>query len=493
MPIHGFWGLQVEPGNQYIQKVTVPFNITMAALEEMITSRSRSSLTVAVNNVKYSLCALTPHRLEQQFMNLTFGEGEVVTFSVKGPNAIHLTGNYVFDNVDDYKDHLTEVTTKPATNHLIKANKNRMGEDSDDYHIDEGNASFAEYDEEEDFYQQYSHVDKDSDGKDSDGKDSDDDSILDHIRYDLKRSADANIHGKPKKQKDRRQTKPSPDISDNSADIQNLMDAINQQSHKIESALQNPPPALSTRPQKEQPIRQPVSSTHSPLKSTITPGRRKSAETIADMVTKSKSKPNESIRKHQLKDGQKRLEEQQQRMRMDGKKRVGTEKISNDMKKHNDTKQSHGNSSISTAMPSPISPSSSSSTSSHAHFLSTDPIEEEDTTLKTKRFPNGMVVEDKKIGSGRAAKSGDRVGIRYLGKLSGGQIFTRHFTEPPFEFTIGEGKVIRGWELGVFGMKIGGERRLTVPPALAYQEHDVPPDVPENATLTFDIKLMTLS
>jgi FKBP-type peptidyl-prolyl cis-trans isomerase len=104
-----------------------------------------------------------------------------------------------------------------------------------------------------------------------------------------------------------------------------------------------------------------------------------------------------------------------------------------------------------------------------------------------------LVKEDIKVGKGPAAKKGDHVVVHYTGTLTDGTKFDSsrdHGT--PFDFTLGQGGVIQGWDQGVPGMKVGGRRKLTIPGALAYGPHGSPPKIPPNATLIFDIELIAI-
>ncbi|AXA52200.1 peptidyl-prolyl cis-trans isomerase [Malassezia restricta] len=109
---------------------------------------------------------------------------------------------------------------------------------------------------------------------------------------------------------------------------------------------------------------------------------------------------------------------------------------------------------------------------------------------KTK-LPSGLIVEDKKAGSGPAAKPGNRVSMRYVGKLQNGSTFDSNTKGRPFSFRLGKGEVIKGWDEGVKGMQVGGERRLTCPPHLAYGKAKLP-GLPPNSTLIFDVKLLEI-
>lgn len=103
-----------------------------------------------------------------------------------------------------------------------------------------------------------------------------------------------------------------------------------------------------------------------------------------------------------------------------------------------------------------------------------------------------LVIEDIKVGTGDEVKAGDSVSVHYVGKLQTGEEFDSSKKRGvPFEFTVGEGRVIAGWEQGIVGMKVGGERILVIPPELAYGERAIGP-IPPNSTLVFSIELLSI-
>jgi len=104
---------------------------------------------------------------------------------------------------------------------------------------------------------------------------------------------------------------------------------------------------------------------------------------------------------------------------------------------------------------------------------------------------SGVKIDDKKLGSGPACKKGNKVGMRYIGKLEDGKIFDSNKKGKPFSFKLGSGEVIKGWDIGVAGMSVGGERRLTIPAHLAYGSKALP-GIPANSTLIFDVKLLEI-
>src|SRR5207245_10640243 len=97
------------------------------------------------------------------------------------------------------------------------------------------------------------------------------------------------------------------------------------------------------------------------------------------------------------------------------------------------------------------------------------------------------------VGKGAEAKTGDSVSVHYVGTLTDGKEFdSSRKRNQPFVFTLGQGRVIKGWDQGVVGMKVGGKRRLVIPPALGYGERGMPPVIPGNSTLNFEIELLEI-
>lgn len=104
-----------------------------------------------------------------------------------------------------------------------------------------------------------------------------------------------------------------------------------------------------------------------------------------------------------------------------------------------------------------------------------------------------LVKEDVKVGKGTPAKKGDRVSVHYTGRLLDGTKFDSSLDRnQPFEFELGAGRVIKGWDEGVVGMKPGGKRKLTIPSDMAYGKRGSPPKIPPDAPLVFDIELLAI-
>jgi FKBP-type peptidyl-prolyl cis-trans isomerase len=132
------------------------------------------------------------------------------------------------------------------------------------------------------------------------------------------------------------------------------------------------------------------------------------------------------------------------------------------------------------------------------------------TTHKTATVPNtkyptkvtgpgvttasGLQYWDIKVGTGEVAQDGDHVKVHYTGWLTSGKKFDSSVdAHQPFELNLGKGEVIKGWDEGIAGMKVGGKRQLRIPPDLAYGEKGYPGVIPPNATLIFDVQLLAVT
>ncbi|MDQ6790954.1 MAG: FKBP-type peptidyl-prolyl cis-trans isomerase [Candidatus Dormibacteraeota bacterium] len=109
-------------------------------------------------------------------------------------------------------------------------------------------------------------------------------------------------------------------------------------------------------------------------------------------------------------------------------------------------------------------------------------------------FPDGLQFIDLKVGTGPAAAPGDTVRVHYTGWLANGNKFdSSRDRGQPFDVTLGQGQVIPGWDEGIPGMKVGGRRKLIIPPALAYGDQGQPPTIPAKATLYFTVELVAIT
>ncbi len=122
-----------------------------------------------------------------------------------------------------------------------------------------------------------------------------------------------------------------------------------------------------------------------------------------------------------------------------------------------------------------------------------DFVPAEAAAVVVPKGPATLQSEDVVVGKGREVKSGDNIGVLYTGTLLDGKKFdsSADHGNKPFEFQVGFGRVIKGWDQGVIGMKVGGKRKLTIPASLAYAEKEQP-GIPANSPLKFDIELLSI-
>jgi len=115
------------------------------------------------------------------------------------------------------------------------------------------------------------------------------------------------------------------------------------------------------------------------------------------------------------------------------------------------------------------------------------------TTNNQQINMNDLQMTIVKEGSGEQAKPGDQVSVHYIGTLTDGTKFDSSLDRgAPFSFVLGAGQVIKGWDLGIAGMKVGEQRRLTIPPEFAYGEQGVPGVIPPNSVLIFDVEMIKI-
>tara|TARA_Y100001968_G_C19451898_1_gene769271 strand:- start:6914 stop:7513 length:600 start_codon:yes stop_codon:yes gene_type:complete len=105
---------------------------------------------------------------------------------------------------------------------------------------------------------------------------------------------------------------------------------------------------------------------------------------------------------------------------------------------------------------------------------------------------SGLKFLDINLGNGAEATSGQNVSVNYRGTLENGKEFDSSYGRSPFNFPLGAGQVIKGWDEGVAGMKVGGKRKLIIPPELGYGQRGIGP-IPPNSTLIFEVELLEIS
>lgn len=111
----------------------------------------------------------------------------------------------------------------------------------------------------------------------------------------------------------------------------------------------------------------------------------------------------------------------------------------------------------------------------------------------TKMTASGLSITDLLVGKGAQASPGQKVSVNYRGTLENGKEFDSSYGRSPFSFALGAGQVIKGWDEGVAGMKVGGKRKLVIPPELGYGSRGAGGVIPPNATLVFEVELLEVN
>jgi FKBP-type peptidyl-prolyl cis-trans isomerase len=146
---------------------------------------------------------------------------------------------------------------------------------------------------------------------------------------------------------------------------------------------------------------------------------------------------------------------------------------------------------LATASPS-VSESPSETVSPEVSATVMPSVSTSPSNYKIIKMDNGLQIQDIVVGKGPAAKSGDMVSVNYSGTFTDGKKFDSSYDRGvPFSFKLGAGQVIQGWDLGVVGMKVGGKRKLVIPPTLGYGPNDYGP-IPGNSTLIFEVELVKI-
>jgi len=144
------------------------------------------------------------------------------------------------------------------------------------------------------------------------------------------------------------------------------------------------------------------------------------------------------------------------------------------------------NPSLFTMAPSDTSSSSGDTTSIASAADLGGPID----AAKEITTASGLRITELQRGEGAEAVAGEMVSVHYRGTLTSGREFDSSYGRGPFQFPLGAGRVIKGWDEGVAGMRVGGKRRLVIPPDLAYGERGAGGVIPANATLIFEVELL---
>ncbi|KAH9524759.1 hypothetical protein Btru_027741 [Bulinus truncatus] len=440
-----FWGVTIDAGKRYSQVAEQGFHVSMAALEVSSTKPGENvQVMLHQESTEYLLCTLH-NNLLQQPMDLNFATGEEVSFSLNGSGVVHLTGYLIFDDelpsMEEYSDEDDEeapslVDSRDAQ--IIAGLKRKAQEPLKkskkikllDEIDDSDDDDDEDYSEEEEGFSD----DDDDDDQDIDDFDSDEDDF------------------------------------DEDSDFGDEMDDEEETPAKInnKAATKSPKAASTPGAQKDknkkqvgkQEVKTPKQEVKTPKQEVKTP----------------KQQGSEKLNGKEKKQGTPTQKAPETPVTPAGDGESAKKKKKKKKKKNKDGDSSVNDSSVST----PGTPAAPTKTDSSG-------------TPKKRVVSGGTIVEDVKVGHGPEAKPGKMVSVYYVGTLSKSNKRFDSCTEgKPFRFRLNQGEVIKGWDVGLTGMKVGGKRKITVPPSQGYGNNKQGP-IPPNSTLVFEVELKAVS
>ncbi|CAN1180544.1 Peptidyl-prolyl cis-trans isomerase FKBP53 [Linum perenne] len=444
----GFWGVEVKPGKPHAYQsddVQGTLYITQATLG-LGSSKERSILQCSrEHDSPIFLCSLLPGKTESCSLLLEFKD-ELVAFSVVGKRSIHLSGYFVADEGDYLDDEYLSDSGEDIAD--TESGESSVFDSDDD-----------EDDEEEDDLNMLSSYAASKSGV-----------VIEELTED-----DKPAKGKKSKNK-------------------------NDQKKQIVVKSSPPPPAVS---ESEDEDGFPVSTTEEVKDSKKNKRKLKATEPDSQPEKKKKLKqkgkkeavavmeedhekesPENEIQPTDAQPGSPEINETEQ---METEADAGSEPPKKSKKKKNKNKKATTDADVDgtvATVPGTGNDAKSSLVSN-----------EKSKPSKVRTFSNGLVIEELAMGKpdGKRASPGNQVSVHYIGKLQkGGNVFDSNVGKDPFKFRLGVGQVIKGWDVGVSGMRVGDKRRITIPPAMGYGEQGAGSKIPPNSWLVFDVELVNV-
>ncbi|XP_038877990.1 peptidyl-prolyl cis-trans isomerase FKBP53 [Benincasa hispida] len=504
----GFWGIEVKPGKPYpyhSDNVTGKLRITQATLGPG-SSKERSIIQCSVGDKSpIFLCSLIPNKIESCPLNLEFEEDDLIAFSVIGPQSVHLSGYFVANEGhairDDYEsdsfgEDIAETDTEDSSEY-------DTGDEYDDEFID---------DDDDDYPGMYptSPVPKsgvvieeivdDEKSNDANGqakkvkknKSSDSEGIRNsQCQIVLKRNV-----GNAVSESEDEDGFPIPTKSKSKANIQKLGPEQEQKGPSTESVEEtkekdgNDASSLKRKVENDEQVDHMERKKKKKQKKKVTDEKAQKTGNDGNMGSEKPQVEVDSAVVNSISDGDekdKKLSEQRDASThmdvVDGENHKEDEQKKKKKKKGKKSKETEAGSKSDELTKTAGDQSKSA--------LGSKVKENESKPSRVRTFDNGLVIEDVAMGKpdGKRASPGNQVSVHYIGKLKNGKIFDSNVGRAPFKFRLGVGQVIKGWDVGVNGMRIGDKRRLTIPPSMGYGDKKVG-KIPQNSWLTFDVELV---
>ncbi|KAL9412116.1 hypothetical protein AB3S75_045688 [Citrus x aurantiifolia] len=485
----GFWGIEVKPGKAHpyhSDNVPGKLHVTQATLG-LGSSTEKSILQCSVGDRSpIFLCSLLPNKNESCPLKLEFDEDDVVVFSVKGPQSIHLAGYFEAESGDHLRD---EYDSDSYGEDIAETETDESsGFDTEDEYGDD----FIDDDDNEEFYSSVPNSGV----------------VIEEIEDD--KPMNGNDQPKRLKKKDVSSESERQIVVKNATGVPEL-----------ESEDEDGFPISTSHKSKVTSREAQVMADEENGEKTSEDSEKKKASSDQDTGKKRKVKSTgqdeQQERKKKKKKKQKEKGEDEQVYKgitddetnavLDGEnkhdlksKNVNQMDLDNkaddapgdnlsEKKKRKRKKKKAQENEGNTRTDQTISAVKEKKEPASA----TEQVQSEAKSSQVRTFPNGLVIKEVAMGKpdGKRASPGKQVSVRYIGKLKkNGKIFDSNVGRAPFKFRLGVGEVIKGWDVGVNGMRVGDKRRLTIPPSMGYGAEGAGGKIPPNSWLVFDVELI---
>lgn len=531
-----FWGVEIRPGKPYIHNFDQSrgrLRISQATLGDGKSESKSTGQCIVGNSSPVSLCSLIPNVSETCHLELEFEEEKEVTFSVLGPRSIHLTGYYPGhvrrldgDDSESYGEDIAESDTSDSCTDVSEDEYESDFIDDDDdlvyanFPVKKSSVVIEEIEDDDKSCEKNrklrrlkKHVSSDVDDAETGSK-----------QLDLTNKGSAKVESEdedgfpifftPKSSSKKKITDDKKSKTDGTSQVtvstseakENLnsgtpADTITENNVKPKKKKKNngtrsigiendkkqnkPNETMEVEEKSEADANISVEESRGLAKESIN-GAKDTNNGISGSVTSADPDACKVIKK---KNKKKRTREEG----MSDEKDLCKDKINSYTQAQDDcmaidmkmkTKKNKKKSSDSDK-------NDVTSVKEKADLMAGVDSQHGSQSNRTRTFPNGLIVEEVSMGKpeGKKATPGKKVSVHYIGKLKNGTIFDSNIGQRPFKFRLGIGEVIKGWDIGVNGMRVGDKRKLTIPPSFGYGAKNMGKISP-NSWLLFDVELV---
>ncbi|EOY22955.1 hypothetical protein SCA6_004481 [Theobroma cacao] len=498
----GFWGIEVKPGKPHpyhSDNVRGKLHITQATLG-LGSSTERAVLQCSVGHKSpIILCSLLPNQNETCSLDLKFDEDDdLVAFSVIGPRSIHLSGYFVAADGDHLRD---------------EYESDSYGEDIAET---ESEDESSDYDSDDAY--EHDFIDDDDDLEFFPPSPVPNSGVVIEEIVDEQKPTNGNVESKRLKKKNKSMDSEARSNSQQQLVVKGgagvkVLESEDEDgfpvsaSHKSEDAIQEPQP--ETEKQREKIT---AEEDKKPTKDGSEKKRKVKSTDEDGQQERKKRKKKKKQQKEKGTDNINGLLDEVQPLKVESQDPeqvlpIGNkhDQPSNDMALDSDADNVPGENLAEKKKKKKKKKKSAQENQVDANAAVSQSGDKDTSTLKSEEkqtagkcsqvrtFPNGLVIEELAMGKpdGKRASRGKQVSVHYIGKLKkNGKIFDSNVGRAPFKFRLGIGEVIKGWDVGVEGMRIGDKRKLIIPPSMGYGSKGAGSRIPPNSWLEFDVELV---